>query len=144
MFFTLCYPMITTLRFPRKVSPTRSLRFIRGSIHRRPRIFLAAMKSWDAPFVRTGSLEALAVHIAEERGKEGSYAPYCSFVQSSGMGKSRLLDEFSKEHFLIPVNLRRANARGTYHPHFYPYVPSHPCSRLSSSRRRRSRPSHQI
>jgi hypothetical protein len=33
------------------------------------------------------------------------YASYCSIIQSSGMGKSRLLDEFSRTHFLIPVNL---------------------------------------
>jgi hypothetical protein len=33
------------------------------------------------------------------------YARYCSIVQSSGMGKSRLVDEFSKDHFLVLVNL---------------------------------------
>ena len=27
-------------------------------------------------------------------------------VQSSGMGKSRMIDELSKEHFVIPINLR--------------------------------------
>ena len=31
------------------------------------------------------------------------YARHCSIVQSSGMGKSLLLDEFSKKYFLIPV-----------------------------------------
>jgi hypothetical protein len=28
------------------------------------------------------------------------------------MGKSRLLDEFAKEHFVIPVNLRESGTRG--------------------------------
>ncbi|KAH9178630.1 hypothetical protein EDB89DRAFT_2239238, partial [Lactarius sanguifluus] len=41
-----------------------------------------------------------------------AYGPYCSIVQSSGMGKSRLLDEFSKTHILIPINLRRNEAGG--------------------------------
>ncbi|KAH9081566.1 hypothetical protein EDB83DRAFT_2214337 [Lactarius deliciosus] len=41
-----------------------------------------------------------------------AYGPYCSIVQSSGMGKSRLLDEFSKTHFLIPINLCRKEANG--------------------------------
>ncbi|KAH9052552.1 hypothetical protein EDB87DRAFT_1692195 [Lactarius vividus] len=31
---------------------------------------------------------------------------------SSGMGKSRLLDELSKKHFMIPINLRPEDARG--------------------------------
>jgi hypothetical protein len=40
---------------------------------------------------------------------------YCSIVQSSGMGKSRLVDEFSKDHFLIPINLRKQGAGGASH-----------------------------
>ncbi|KAH9051513.1 hypothetical protein EDB87DRAFT_1541276, partial [Lactarius vividus] len=40
------------------------------------------------------------------------YAHYCSIVQSSGMGKSHLLDGFSKEHFLIPINLRPKDGKG--------------------------------
>jgi hypothetical protein len=35
-----------------------------------------------------------------------SYAHTLSITQSSGTGKSRLVDEFSKEHFVIPLNLR--------------------------------------
>lgn len=34
------------------------------------------------------------------------YARLLPVVQSSGMGKSRLIDEFSKKHFVIPFNLR--------------------------------------
>jgi hypothetical protein len=34
------------------------------------------------------------------------YARILSIVQSSGMGKSRLIDEFSKAYFVIPLNLR--------------------------------------
>jgi hypothetical protein len=34
------------------------------------------------------------------------YARFLAIVQSSGMGKSRMIDEFSKTHFVIPFNLR--------------------------------------
>ncbi|KAI0253034.1 hypothetical protein BJV78DRAFT_235120 [Lactifluus subvellereus] len=37
---------------------------------------------------------------------------FCSIIQSSGMGKSRLVDEFSKNHFLIPINLREEGSQG--------------------------------
>ncbi|KAH0834254.1 hypothetical protein J3R83DRAFT_11609 [Lanmaoa asiatica] len=33
------------------------------------------------------------------------YARYSAIVQSSGTGKSRTVDELSKSHFVIPVNL---------------------------------------
>ncbi|KAH9042332.1 hypothetical protein EDB84DRAFT_1472869 [Lactarius hengduanensis] len=72
----------------------------------------AVMRSWWTPFAGEHVLEALTDHIAEERRKKGSYVPFCSIVQSSGMGKSRLVDEFSKTNFLIPINLRQAGARG--------------------------------
>ncbi|KAH9037252.1 hypothetical protein EDB85DRAFT_2287937 [Lactarius pseudohatsudake] len=72
----------------------------------------AVMRSWWTPFAGEHVLEALTDHIAEERRKKGSYVPFCSIVQSSGMGKSRLVDEFSKTNFLIPINLREAGARG--------------------------------
>ena len=51
-------------------------------------------------------LKALKTHVSQQMKMGKAYARYCSIVQSSGMGKSRLLDEFSKEHFLIPINLR--------------------------------------
>ncbi|KAH9175335.1 hypothetical protein EDB89DRAFT_2137024 [Lactarius sanguifluus] len=72
----------------------------------------AVTRSWWAPFAGEHVLEALTDHIAEERRKKGSYVPFCSIVQSSGMGKSCLVDEFSKTNFLIPINLRRSGARG--------------------------------
>ena len=37
------------------------------------------------------------------------------------MGKSRLLDEFSKGHFLIPINLRERGSQGASHP-FQPFM----------------------
>ncbi|KAJ2932221.1 hypothetical protein H1R20_g4870, partial [Candolleomyces eurysporus] len=40
------------------------------------------------------------------------YARYASIVQSSGTGKSRAVDEMSKEHFVIPINLRAPGTTG--------------------------------
>jgi hypothetical protein len=37
------------------------------------------------------------------------YARLLPIVQSSGMGKSRLIDELSKKHFVVPINLREGN-----------------------------------
>ncbi len=37
---------------------------------------------------------------------------YTTIVQSSGMGKSRAVDELSKKHFVIPVCLREPDAAG--------------------------------
>lgn len=34
------------------------------------------------------------------------YARLLAIVQSSGMGKSRMIDELAKNHFVIPLNLR--------------------------------------
>ncbi|KAH9065663.1 hypothetical protein EDB87DRAFT_1592316, partial [Lactarius vividus] len=67
----------------------------------------AVTESWKTPFIGKRVLQALEQHIIGERKKPLAYDPYCSIVQSSGMGNSRLLDEFSKNHFLIPANLRR-------------------------------------
>lgn len=38
------------------------------------------------------------------------YAHYTIIMQSSGMGKSRMIDELAKTHFVIPVNARSITA----------------------------------
>jgi hypothetical protein len=78
------------------------------------RTFLAIVDSWLVPFVGKEALDALLTHVDQERNKKGAYAPCCSVVQSSGMGKSRLLDELSKKYFLIPINLRKSPSTGVY------------------------------
>ncbi|KAI0255367.1 hypothetical protein BJV78DRAFT_1279535 [Lactifluus subvellereus] len=74
--------------------------------------YLAAELSWNASFVDQAVLKALESHISQQMDQEHTYARFCSIVQSSGMGKSRLLDEFSKSHFLIPINLRPEGTKG--------------------------------
>jgi hypothetical protein len=68
--------------------------------------FLVLLRSWATPFIGTRTLKALEQHVEEVVSNELSYAPFCSIIQSSGTGKSRLVDEFSKYNFLIPINLR--------------------------------------
>src|SRR6202022_3495122 len=46
------------------------------------------------------------------------YAHYAAIVQSSGIGKSRTVDEMGKVHFSIPINLRDADSTGL----FYVYI----------------------
>ncbi len=82
---------------------------------------LVIENSWTADFVGKSPLEGLKRHVVEilDVGTSSTtkiYGRYCSIVQSSGMGKSRLLDELSKDLFLIPINLRPSSGRGlSYH-----------------------------
>ncbi|TDL16546.1 hypothetical protein BD410DRAFT_755314, partial [Rickenella mellea] len=70
--------------------------------------------SWQTPF-KGDTHRALWQHAAGNMGGNGqlpTYAKYTSLVQSSGMGKSRAIDEMSKEHFVIPINLRAPRTAG--------------------------------
>ncbi|KIY49634.1 hypothetical protein FISHEDRAFT_72276 [Fistulina hepatica ATCC 64428] len=70
------------------------------------------LKSWDHPFVGNAH-QLLWKHICKYvPAPSGMYAPYCTIVQSSGMGKSRCVDELSKLHFVVPLNLRNPAAQG--------------------------------
>ncbi|KAH9174011.1 hypothetical protein EDB89DRAFT_2068265 [Lactarius sanguifluus] len=83
----------------------------------------AVVRSWTTDFVGKGPLWALEKHVRVQMTMGKRYARYCSIVQSSGMGKSRLLDEFSKEHFLIPINLRPKDSESVscpFHLHSLP------------------------
>ncbi|KAF5341557.1 hypothetical protein D9757_014561 [Collybiopsis confluens] len=69
-------------------------------------------RSWDHSYIGQAYL-ALERHITEYRKNvDNSYAPYCAIVQSTGTGKSRTVDEFSKYHFVVPLNLRKPSAEG--------------------------------
>ncbi|KAI0275350.1 hypothetical protein BC834DRAFT_45359 [Gloeopeniophorella convolvens] len=74
----------------------------------------ATEKSWNVPFVNASvATKALEDHVVEFMKRSTKiYAPYCPIIQSSGTGKSRLLDEFAKTHLSIPINLRNPNTTG--------------------------------
>ncbi|THH14260.1 hypothetical protein EW146_g6062 [Bondarzewia mesenterica] len=72
--------------------------------------------AWKCDF-KGNTVDALWQHIVHhwnlkiELGRK-HYAKYLAIVQSSGMGKSRLVDQFSKDHLVIPMNLRSPHAEG--------------------------------
>ncbi|KAI0275426.1 hypothetical protein BC834DRAFT_49050 [Gloeopeniophorella convolvens] len=75
---------------------------------------IATERSWTIPFADADDLmSALGEHVTEcTKHKADSYRPYCPIVQSSGTGKSRLVDEFTKTHFSIPITLRKPDSMG--------------------------------
>lgn len=73
-------------------------------------------ESWKGDFLGKSPLDGLKLHVASQLSLPDAYGRYCSIVQSSGMGKSRLFDEMSKNFFLIPINLRAADSRGLSYP----------------------------
>jgi hypothetical protein len=88
---------------------------------------LAPEKGWAEQYIGN-AVKALLKHIQTLFPKNKSlqdrnfYAKYTTIVQSSGMGKSRVVDEMSKFHFVIPVNLRQPESSGIPTPllHCFP------------------------
>jgi hypothetical protein len=87
----------------------------------------AVERSWGAKFVGMRPLEALEKHVENQMMMGKRYTCYCSIIQSSGMGKSRLLDEFSKKHFLVPINLRPKDSGGVLCLSFHLHAIKHVC-----------------
>jgi hypothetical protein len=59
------------------------------------------MNSWNEKYIGSAAkrlYETIKTHCKKTR--------YSAIVQSSGMGKSRMIDELSKDHLVIPINLR--------------------------------------
>ena len=73
----------------------------------------AVEQSWEREF-SGGAAQALWNHISGHYNRQHSrvYAHYTAIVQSSGMGKSRTVDELGKTHFVIPINLRGSHSTG--------------------------------
>ncbi|KIL64400.1 hypothetical protein M378DRAFT_163135 [Amanita muscaria Koide BX008] len=65
------------------------------------------MLSWKSPFIGKAH-KALYDTISNvcSGSARNIYERLLAVVQSSGMGKSRMIDELSKEQFVIPINLR--------------------------------------
>ena len=73
---------------------------------------IATLRSWSIKYIGNGS-RSLYEYLAANRGEMDMYAKYTSIVQSSGMGKSRAIDELSKSHLVVPLNLRQ-EAKGKF------------------------------
>ena len=74
---------------------------------------VAIVTSWKADF-RGDSVDLLYKILNSYMGKEYSqaYVRYASFVQSSGTGKSRQMDELAKRVVSIPLNLNDVRQDG--------------------------------
>ena len=79
----------------------------------------ATVLAWRRPFVGD-AVQALEKHVQKyyitsyKEAQKLPYAHYTAIVQSSGMGKSRLVDQFSKTHLVVPMNLRHPDAHGEH------------------------------
>lgn len=66
----------------------------------------ATLQSWAIKYVSNASV-LLYAHLASRPKDEDNYTRYTSIVQSSGMGKSRAVDELSKTHLVVPLMLHQ-------------------------------------
>jgi hypothetical protein len=64
----------------------------------------ATVRSWSAPY--KGNIAKVAYEYMQSHKNPDLYVHILEIVQSSGMGKSRMIDELSKDYFVIPLNLR--------------------------------------
>ncbi len=73
--------------------------------------FLAIENAWTTQYLGDAP-EVLWTRIKKAMKQANLYAKYLAIVQSSGTGKSRMIEELSKKHLVIPVNLRGPNETG--------------------------------
>jgi len=71
------------------------------------------MKSWKSQYIDRDIVRGFKRHIDENWRLASLYARFLALVQSSGVGKSKLMDEISKEDYTMPVCLRDPDAPGT-------------------------------
>ncbi|KDQ17872.1 hypothetical protein BOTBODRAFT_185297 [Botryobasidium botryosum FD-172 SS1] len=71
----------------------------------------ATAKAWEGPFQGDAAFDfRMALDNMNDKRGQKLYANFVSIIQSSGMGKSRLLDETAKAIFTIPFCLRPENS----------------------------------
>jgi hypothetical protein len=72
-------------------------------------------KSWEQPF-EGDAAQGLWSHLETffTPTNHRVYGHYAAVVQSSGMGKSRTVDELGKDHFTISLVLREADSTGAW------------------------------
>lgn len=75
----------------------------------RPSLMIAIVRAWDAPF--KGDAADLLLDIIPMYLEEGRRL-HANIVNSSGTGKSRIVDEVSKKIITVPMCLRENGNRG--------------------------------
>lgn len=71
----------------------------------------ATVRAWDGPYMGTAH-DCLYNAMHKHQKNETAYGRILSIVQSSGTGKSRMVDELSKKHLVVPINLRPIDENG--------------------------------
>ena len=74
-------------------------------------VFLATESAWTTQY-RGEAPTVLWTQIKAAMKQPNRYARYLEIVQSSGTGKSRMIEELSKTHLVIPINLRGPDESG--------------------------------
>ena len=69
------------------------------------------MQAWSQPYVG-GAYKCFYKVIGRYQELQTLYGRILPMVQSSGTGKSRMVDELSKEHLVVPINLRPQGESG--------------------------------
>jgi hypothetical protein len=102
------------LVYPKKVRPTMPTRDFVSDV------ILATVKSWSFPY--RGHVAEVLYDYQRGHNIPHAYTRLIPIVNSSGTGKSRTIDEFSKDHFVIPFNLRAGNQGDFFVLFFGDYV----------------------
>jgi hypothetical protein len=80
----------------------------------------AAKLAWTVPY--RGEAPAVLRAVVRKSNSGGNpVTKQIHLIQSSGMGKSRCVDELAKSVFTIPFNLREATDEKGYHRMFFAY-----------------------
>ena len=74
-------------------------------------VILAIENAWITEY-RGEAPAALWTRIKKAMQQADLYAKYLAIVQSSGTGKSRMIEELSKKHLVIPVKVREDYGTG--------------------------------
>jgi hypothetical protein len=70
------------------------------------------MKSWERPYTGDAADTLYEMLCLYSKIDKELYSRTVPMLQSSGTGKSRTIDEFSKTNFVIPSNLREEGTTG--------------------------------
>ncbi|KAG9080407.1 hypothetical protein FRC06_006625, partial [Ceratobasidium sp. 370] len=76
---------------------------------------LATERAWNEPYVGSApSLLRKAIDQMNAQRADKDYANFLPIIQSSGMGKSRTVDELARQVFTLPFNIRPAADKTGY------------------------------
>jgi hypothetical protein len=77
-------------------------------------VVLATEKAWSTTY-QSGAEELLKDAVIASAAFPAAYSNHIPIIQSTGMGKSRAVDELAKQMWTLPFNLRaKENHDGVY------------------------------